>query len=253
MTLFLSLLLAATLTSRADVRRVQPPELHELMKKGEAVAIDVRGTVPYRHGHIAGAVWLPLGHVNQRAGELPEDKLIVAYCTCKSEETSLDAALRLSALGFTNVAVLQGGYPAWADAGLPVEAEAAPAPAPPPPAPAAASGGRLAPPDAVTCDRNKLTSFAGKVTKYSRRNGITTLTIATSADTIETVSVRHRGSKDPSRSFLIVGKRFTSADWKRIEKKPGVLRPGMSVVAWVCEVGPTVVDWRPGTTFTGAE
>ena len=34
--------------------------------------------------------------MQSRAGELPEDKLIVTYCTCKAEETSLEAAMLLS-------------------------------------------------------------------------------------------------------------------------------------------------------------
>lgn len=249
MTLFLSLLLAATLTSKADVRRVQPAELHQLMQSGEAVAIDVRGSVPFEHSHIAGAVWLPLGLMNQRAGELPEDKLIVAYCTCRAEETSLDAAMRLSGLGFRQVAVLQGGFPAWTAASLPTESNRPPEDEVAPPA----RGGRLAPPAGVACDRNKLTSYAGTVASYRRRNGKTTLVIHTSAGTIETVVLKHPGSSDPSRWYLIGGVPFTAADWNRIERRKGVLKPNMSAVAWVCTDGPAVVDWRPGVTFSGAE
>lgn len=248
MTFFLSLLLAATITSKADVRRVQPAELHQLMKSGEAVAIDVRGSVPFEHAHIAGAVWLPLGLINQRAGELPEDKLVVAYCTCNAEEVSLDAALRLSGLGFAKVAVLQGGFPAWAAAKLPTESNR-----PIEEAAAPSRSGRLAPPAGVSCDRNKLTSYAGKVTKYRRQRGKTTLVMHTSADTIETVVVKHPRSSDPSRWYLIGGVPFTAADWNRIERRKGVLKPGTSAVAWVCTGGPTIVDWRPGVTFDGGE
>lgn len=249
MTFFLSFLLAATITSKADVRRVQPAELHQWMQSGDAVAIDVRGSVPFEHSHIAGAVWLPLGLMNQRAGELPEDKLIVAYCTCKAEEVSLDAAIRLSGLGFGKVAVLQGGFPAWTAAGLPIASNREPAEE----VAAAPRGGRLAPPAGVACDRNQLTSYAGRVTGYRRQRGRTTLVIHTSANTIETVVIKHPGSSDPSRWYLIGGVPFTAADWNRIERRKGVLKPDMSAIAWVCTGGPTVVDWRPGVTFDGAE
>jgi len=74
----------------------------------------------------------------------------------------------------------------------------------------------------------------------------------TSADTVETIKVPH-GDKDPRHWYLIEGQPFKAADWKRIESKKGVLRPDMSAVAWVCTDGTTLVDWRPGTTFTGAE
>ncbi len=219
------------------------------MKAGDAVAIDVRGSVPFEHGHIAGAVWLPLGLLNQRAGELPEDKLIVAYCTCRAEETSLAAAMRLSELGFEKVAVLQGGYPAWTAASLPTESNrpAEDGAAPP------SRGGRLAPPAGVTCDRNNLTSYAGIVTNYRRQSGKTSMVFRTSAGTTESVVLQHRGTSDPSRWYLIGGVPFTAADWNRIEERKGVLKPNMSAVAWVCTDGPTVVDWRPGVTFDGGE
>jgi rhodanese-related sulfurtransferase len=250
--LILSLILAATLTTKADVRRIDPAELRALLHKGEAIAIDVRGSVPYELGHIAGAKWLPLGLINQRAGELPQDKLIVAYCTCKAEETSLEAAMLLANHhDFQQVAVLHGGFPAWKEAGLPVEANQTAEVSVE--APAVSSGaGRLAPPAAVECDRNQLNGFAGRVTRYRRERDKTTLVMKTSAGTTETIVVRHKGV-DPARFYLIDGTPFTARDWNRVEGKKHALRRDMSAVAWVCRGGRTIVDWRPGTTFTGAE
>lgn len=250
-----SILLAATIAVKADVPRVTPAELQELMVKGEAIAMDVRGSVPYELGHIKGAVWLPLGLVAQRFGELPQDKLIVAYCTCKAEETSLEAAMVLAQQhGFERVAVLHGGYPAWKEAGLPVEViqtvpfeESAPSGA------SASRGGRLAPPAAVTCDRNELTSYTGKVKSYKRQRGKTVLVIETTADTTERVTLVHKDTDDPSRFYLIDSTPFTSRDWNRIERSKGELHPNMSAIAWVCSNGTAIIDWRPGTTFSGAE
>lgn len=255
----ISLILAATITTKADVPRLTAAELNDLMKKGDAIALDVRGRVPFKYGHIAGATWMPLGLIDEQASTLPQDKLIVAYCTCNAEELSLEAAMKLAQRhGFERVAVLHGGYPAWKDAGFSIDAEVEVEDAPAPgglkhAAPQVASGGRLAPPDAVTCDRNELTSYAGRAKEYRRAKDATTIVIETSADTIETVTLRHKGSDDPSQSYLIEGKPFTKADWKRIESKKGVLRDDVSLVAWVCTNGATVVDWRPGVTFSGAE
>ncbi|HEX2831898.1 MAG TPA: rhodanese-like domain-containing protein [Thermoanaerobaculia bacterium] len=250
--LFIALLFA--ITTKADVPRMQAAELRAAMEKGEAVAIDVRGTVPWELEHIKDAVWMPLGVMKERAGSLPEEKVLVTYCTCKAEETSLEAAMLLSSMGFTKVAVLHGGFPAWKNAGLPVVSNRTPAPAAPatpaPPATPVASGGRFAPPEAVTCDRNKLTSYVGTVRDYVRGNEQTTLTIDTTAATTEHVTIRRN---DPSRAFLIFGEPFTDPDWKRIEAKPGQLLPDMSAVAWVCEDGTVIIDWRPGSRFTGAE
>jgi hypothetical protein len=67
--------------SPADgVRRVTVAELNEAMERGEAIAVDVRGSVDYDLGHIKGARSVPLGLIAERATELPRDRLIVAYC-----------------------------------------------------------------------------------------------------------------------------------------------------------------------------
>ncbi len=252
--ILISLLLAATITSKADVPRVTPEELLALMNREEAVVIDVRGSVPYELGHIKDAKWLPLGLLSQRISELPADKLIVAYCTCKAEETSLEAAMLLSSQYGYRVAVLKGGYPAWKDAGHPIEIiqiaeveEGQSAQS------SASRGGRLKPPAAVSCDRNDLTSYSGKVTSYKRRRGKTVVVMHTSADTTEHLTVQHGADDDPSRFYLVDGTPFTSRDWSRIERKKGELHPHMSAVAWVCSNGTTIIDWRPGTTFSGAE
>ncbi len=248
---FIALLLA--ITTKADVPRVTPAELQAAMQKNEAVAIDVRGTVPWQMEHIQDAVWLPLGLMKDRAlKQLPQDKLLVTYCTCKAEETSLEAAMLLSSMGFEKVAVLHGGYPAWKTAGLPVvslsttEPTATPAPESAP----SVSGGRFAPPEAVKCDRNQLTMYAGTVREYVRGDKETTLTIDTTAATTEHVTIRRN---DPSSAFLIFGEPFRAADWKRIEAKKGTLLPDMTAVAWVCEDGVVMIDWRPGSRLTGAE
>ncbi len=241
MTLLLTLLL-----STANLPRLTPAEVHALVQKGEAVVVDVRGTVPYELGHIAGAVWMPLGLMNQRAGELPLDKLIVTYCTCKAEETSIEAAQLLAKHGFAHVAVMQGGYPAWKEAGLPTESNREQPVATP-------VAGRIAPPAAVSCNRNDLSLYAGKVASYSRSRGKTVIVIDTTSDTREKVTLRHPGSDDPSRFFLIHGTPFTERDWNRIEARRGKLRPDVTVFAWICDNGATVIDWRPGVPASAAE
>jgi hypothetical protein len=104
---------------------------------------------------------------------------------------------------------------------------------------------RIAPPAAVTCSRDHLTAYTGRVTRYLRTAGRTTLTISTDWNTTEAVTLRHPGTDDPSRSFLIGGKPFTAADWSRIEEKKGTLKKDTRATAWVCDDGsPPVVDWE---------
>lgn len=109
-----------------------------------------------------------------------------------------------------------------------------------------ATGRRVTPPEAAGCARDHLTLYSGLVSYYRREVGRTTLHIRTDWDTIETVSIRHPGVKDPSRWFLIERVPFTAADWVRIEASPGKLKPSMRAAAWVCDNGsPSVVDWQP--------
>ncbi len=111
--------------------------------------------------------------------------------------------------------------------------------------------GRIMPPTQLTCDRNDLTSYDGRVLVYRRRKGSTFLRMRTNFDTTENVTIRHPRTNDPSKFFLINGEAFTKSDWGSIEKKPHVLRPGMRANVWVCRGNPSiqpVVDWRPDDT-----
>ncbi len=58
----------------------------------------------------------------------------------------------------------------------------------------AAAQGRLRPPAFVTCDRNHLTSFTGKVVSLERNRASTTIRIETDESTKETFTLRHPGA-----------------------------------------------------------
>jgi hypothetical protein len=108
--------------------------------------------------------------------------------------------------------------------------------------------GRLMPPSSLKCDRNDLTVYDGKVLNYRRSKGSTYLRIRTNFDTTEAVTIRHPGTDDPSPSYLLNAEPFTKSDWRRIEKRKGVLKPGMRANIWVCRGNPAiqpVVDWQP--------
>lgn len=108
--------------------------------------------------------------------------------------------------------------------------------------------GRIMPPPQLKCDRSDLTSYDGQVLAYRRRRGSTFLRIRTSFDTTEEVTIRHPGTDDPSKFYLLNGRAFMRSDWRRIEKRTKVLRRGMRANVWVCRDNPSiqpVVDWRP--------
>src|SRR5215472_10109760 len=85
---------------------------------GEIAFLDVREIVPFGTGHPLLATHLALGHIEcEIAGLVPRRDTRVII-TDGGEGLSDVAAHRLARLGYTNVAVLAGGAPAWAAARL---------------------------------------------------------------------------------------------------------------------------------------
>ncbi|MFI5279837.1 MAG: rhodanese-like domain-containing protein [Gemmatimonadales bacterium] len=90
---------------------------------GGVTVVDVRGRSEWDAGHLPGARHIPLGMVASFAAELGKAGPLVMQC--ESGSRSAIAASILLARGVTDVANLTGGFGAWKEAGLPVDAEAA--------------------------------------------------------------------------------------------------------------------------------
>jgi len=69
------------LTSSADMPRITVQELKAKLDADQAVVFDARTRAAYAKKHIAGATSMPQGEVASRLAELPNDKLVVFYCT----------------------------------------------------------------------------------------------------------------------------------------------------------------------------
>ena len=87
-------------------------ELDALVASGDVVLIDVRPALEYGHGHIAGAIALPVEELAARLDELPRDKRIVAYCRGAYCLFADEAVALLRDSGFDAVR-LEGGWPEW--------------------------------------------------------------------------------------------------------------------------------------------
>lgn len=111
----------AQATPDDGVRRISISELQAALEKGEAVVVDVRGSVEYKLGHIKGARSVPLGLIAEQGKDLPRDKLVVTYCACTHEQLSVIGVQELNKHGIVKAAALVGGWNAWLEAKLPVE------------------------------------------------------------------------------------------------------------------------------------
>lgn len=87
----------------------------ELLRKansGEIVVIDVRPEVEYLAGHLPFARSMPLGELNKRLTELPNDRPIVAYCRGPFCFMSSDAVTFLRSQGL-QASQLRDGIAEW--------------------------------------------------------------------------------------------------------------------------------------------
>lgn len=100
---------AVTVAELRDRLRADPPPF----------LVDVREPWEFVAGHVPGAQLIPLGELEQRVAEIPRDRPV--YAICHSGQRSLAAAGYLQALGYAQVANVDGGTAAWIERGYPVD------------------------------------------------------------------------------------------------------------------------------------
>ncbi len=96
-------------------------ELASNLGAGNVTVVDVRNRSEWEHGHLPGAVHIPLGHLAARFNELDRGKPVVLQC--QGGARSAIASSVLLRLGMTNVVNLQGGFAEWAAGGNPVRSD----------------------------------------------------------------------------------------------------------------------------------
>lgn len=106
-----------------DVTRWQPVDLLASFRMGDAVLpIDVRD-LTYRESDekIKSAVRIDPFEFEKEIDGLPDKVELIFYCDRPGEATSLKIAMWAFDHGRPRVGVVVGGFPAWAEAGYPVE------------------------------------------------------------------------------------------------------------------------------------
>ncbi|MDN3987336.1 rhodanese-like domain-containing protein [Zwartia vadi] len=93
-------------------------EAVQMMNHQHAILIDIRPGEVFAAGHIPQARSIPANDIEKKAANLPKNKPLIVVCDFG--RTAGAAAVRLRALGFTQVSVLGGGMRAWSTAGLPL-------------------------------------------------------------------------------------------------------------------------------------
>jgi len=102
---------------RAAGLPVSTIELRQVNEDLQGPPLDVRQASEWAGGHIPGARHVELGSVVVSAGTIPPGPLTIY---CGHGERAMTAASLLEAQGRANLAVLDGGFDAWRDAGQPL-------------------------------------------------------------------------------------------------------------------------------------
>lgn len=89
-----------------QLQAAQPPQV-----------LDVRTVDEFARGHVPGALLIPHDALATGLDRLDPERAVVVYCRTGRRATTAETLLRER--GF-DVSQLQGSFPAWRDAGLPV-------------------------------------------------------------------------------------------------------------------------------------
>lgn len=115
-------------TAKSKITSLSLDQTQAKISEGSALLVDIRDIRELKKlGKITGAVHAPRGMLEfwvnptspYHRAELATDKTMILYCA--SAWRSALAAKALQEMGVENVAEMEGGFSAWADAGLPIE------------------------------------------------------------------------------------------------------------------------------------
>jgi hydroxyacylglutathione hydrolase len=108
----------SAVVARERTAQIGATDLATRLAAHDVTLVDVRNRSEWDHGHIDGAIHIPVGHLEARLAELPRELPIVVQC--QGGVRSAIASSVLLSLGVADVINLTGGFNEWIDAGLPV-------------------------------------------------------------------------------------------------------------------------------------
>lgn len=113
-------LINSYLTIKDELEPLPARELLDRVRDGLVTVLDVRPAEEYASGHLPGAINIPLSDLEQHLHELDNGLDIVAYCRGPHCVLAFDAVEKLRQRGLP-AKRLDGGFPEWKLAGLPVD------------------------------------------------------------------------------------------------------------------------------------
>ena len=110
-----------------SIDKLSLSEVQSLLKLDRAILLDARSPVYYQLGHLPKAWRLSRVQFANDYAALKErldaagDQWLILYCSGGDCHDSEWVARALAKLGYSHIAIFQGGYDAWRSARLPIE------------------------------------------------------------------------------------------------------------------------------------
>jgi molybdopterin/thiamine biosynthesis adenylyltransferase/rhodanese-related sulfurtransferase len=108
--------------TQLTIEEIQPFEAAEEINGGDVVLIDTREPHEYQEAHLEGGKLVPPGLLGDAIESAAPDRSARTILYCRSGNRSALAAAQMQAMGYDNVASMEGGILAWQEQGLPVVA-----------------------------------------------------------------------------------------------------------------------------------
>ena len=108
--------------ARRRIREVSVADVKAMLDRGDRFhLLDVREESEWVNGHLPGARHLSKGIIERDIEQAIPDTATPIVLYCGGGFRSALAADNLRAMGYTNVASMDGGWREWTAAGLPIE------------------------------------------------------------------------------------------------------------------------------------
>ena len=100
-------------------QRITAQQAKEMIDRGDVQLVDVREQSEWDHGHIAGAVLIPVNEILARMSEVASDKEVIFHCAAGVR--SALACEMAAAMGHSGLYNMEGGMEVWESLDYPVE------------------------------------------------------------------------------------------------------------------------------------
>jgi sulfur-carrier protein adenylyltransferase/sulfurtransferase len=104
--------------ARSQIREVSPAEADALRQRGGVALVDVREASEWDQGHVPGAAHVSKSYLEQEIEAVVPDRATPVVLYCAGGIRSLFAAQAMAAMGYADVASMNGGFQAWKGQGL---------------------------------------------------------------------------------------------------------------------------------------